>query len=171
MIPVALEAAWWNRWSAKSIGVALLGILTTANAHGAQATSQMFRCIERGSVIYTDRACSDGHAVANFDLRSPTSRREAHAAALAQADSDRQHLAQLQEVRLRAERIEEQRNRRDRAHSLAHQKTCANLALRKKWSEEDAASASRRASKKTKKKMHRAAERYAVECGADIHSP
>ncbi|MDP9109111.1 MAG: hypothetical protein M3N23_08580 [Pseudomonadota bacterium] len=151
-----------------AIGVVLLSVLPAANAHSAQVTSQMFRCIEHGNVIYTDRACSDGHAVANFDLRGPTSRREAYSTALAQADSDRQHLAQLQEVRLRAERIEEQRSRRDRAHNLAHQKTCANLALRKKWSEEDAASASRRASKKSKIKMHRAAERYAVECGAEI---
>lgn len=136
----------------------LLSLTFATDAHAA------FRCQEHGWGTYTDVACPGGTIVASSDLRDRATLHADLITASQRATADQMHLKELQDARQRADRLDAQQNRRARAAASNRQTKCAALALRKKWMEEDAANTSTRNAHKSKKKLHRFDERYAMEC-------
>ncbi|MET0964660.1 MAG: hypothetical protein ABWY05_17860 [Noviherbaspirillum sp.] len=93
------------------------------------------------------------------------------ASARRQAASERQQLAAMEKDREKARAaLERQQQQRGKDKSAqAHKKRCALLALEKKWSAEDAASAARSVSDKSlslDRHARRKAERYEAECAS-----
>lgn len=123
-----------------------------------------FKCVDQGRITYTDMACPGGKLIASNDLRVPASIRDDLIGGTQRAASDKRQLGELEAGRHRLERIDEQNFRRTRAATANRRNKCAGLALRKKWMEEDTENASMRSAGKTKKKLHRFAERFAIEC-------
>lgn len=135
----------------------LLFVVALSSAAPAFA---IYKCESDGSVRYSDMPCPDAKVL---DVRSvsPADTADAHQ----QAVRDRKKLKQLEDARHKSERQEEKERRSAaRAEATAH-KACTRLALRKKWADEDAASATGKSAVNAKRKARRAEERYQTECG------
>ena len=87
-----------------------------------------------------------------------------YSAAKKRADAEKAQLKQLENTRHRAERMEEKNRQRAIAEARTLQRRCTTLAMRKKWSEEDAAGISSRSTRRAKKNAQRLAEQFAAEC-------
>lgn len=124
----------------------------------------LFKCESAGNVTYSDSPCTSGKTV-ELDDRT---------AKPAAADTSRARQQSAQEKK-EATRLEADRHRREAKDgreqtqiaraAIAKRKKCTALAQRRKWSEEDAASASAKSIAKTQKKARRMAEKYEAECG------
>jgi Domain of unknown function (DUF4124) len=127
---------------------------------GSAPAMAIYRCDTGGKTIYSDKPCPGGRTIDIQDNGSPAASDAAQRAAREKAE-----LRQLQE----ASRKEETARQREQAGSAkadaARRKRCQALAMRQKWSEEDASAASLKASEKAKRKARRNAEKYEVECG------
>jgi hypothetical protein len=145
---------------------AVLALLGGPVAFASTPARPSFKCEAYGKVTYSDVACSGGHQLVSTDTREPAVMSADTVAANQRAGAERAQLKDLETSRHRQERVDELQNRRARSVALSQHHKCLGLALRKKWLEEDVISASARSSRKAKKKSHRLAERYALECGA-----
>lgn len=140
----------------------VLLILLTAVSMPALA---IYKCESHGHVTYTDAPCG-----AKQSELPPTPAASDPASARRQAASERQQLAVMEKEREKARAVRErqqQRQERDKS-AQAQKKKCTLLALEKKWSAEDAASATRTVSDKSlsvQRQARRKAERYEAECG------
>lgn len=124
----------------------------------------IYKCEEHGKVIYSDEPCSNGN-VKLIDTTNSHLSEPALNDAKARSKREKETLRQLEEKRHREEMTEEKtRQKRMRAND-ALRKKCEALALKQKWSEEDAAAARGKSAEKLKRNALRQREKYAVECG------
>ena len=125
----------------------------------------IFKCESHGRFTYTDIPC-DGKQV---QLPSPVLPSDPDAARQRAASEHRQ-IERIEKDRDKAQAdLARQRQQKDKL-ALAHKKKCTLLALEKKWSEEDAAGASRLTIDKAaagKRRARQKAERYEAECHGD----
>jgi hypothetical protein len=124
----------------------------------------IYKCEERGKVIYSDEPCSSGKVklveTTNSHLSEPALNE-----AKARSKREKETLQQLEKERHKDEVIEEKaRQKRMRAND-ALRKKCEALALKQKWSEEDAAAARGKSAEKLKRNAVRQQEQYTAECG------
>jgi hypothetical protein len=142
-----------------ALGFALLAGAAWSAAAGAQT---VYKCSLDGKTSYEQTPCASGKSV---ELNVP--------AAPAQSAAD---TATLERQQRTADKMEQDRLRRDAAHEreqdraakagAAQRKKCAALDLERKWAAEDARAASYQHADKAKLKARRAAEKLAVECPA-----
>ena len=131
----------------------------------------IYKCEADGNVTYSDTGCAKGKMI---DMREKPVPADATKAGIAQANADRARQKAEQEKK-EAKRLEAQRHKseakddkeqKQAARSAeAKRKKCASLAMRKKWTEEDAANTTGKSAAKAKLKARRATEKYELECG------
>ena len=122
----------------------------------------VYKCETRQGVLYTDAPCGDGQV----EL-PPAPGASDPEGARRRALNDRKQLAAIEKEEERAQ-SERRRQETGREKVVAsHKKRCSVLGLEKKWSAEDAASASHLVSDKAealKRQARRKAERFEAEC-------
>lgn len=138
----------------------LLILVSGASAHAA------FRCDAHGKVTYSDVACDGGVLVSSSDLRGQATIKAEQDDASRRATTDRMQLQRFEESRKKIEHAE----RKERLHAStvasAKLRKCEMLEQRRKWAEEDVATASSRNTEKARRKARRIAEQYVLDCKA-----
>lgn len=132
----------------------------------ASATT-IYKCEAEGKTTYSEMSCTGGKPVEI--RRAPASADVAQAKR--QAEKEKKIEKKLEKQQLKRE-VKEEKARQKEARRLekaasAKQKKCHQLALRKKWAEEDAAKAGLKSAEKARAHASRAAERFSVECGTN----
>ena len=121
-----------------------------------------YKCETGNGVIYSDAPCPGGK---QLTIESSTVNAADNAAARQRAEREKKELKTLENARHKREASEEKEQKKMAKQSADKKKKCAVLAQKRKWSEEDAASASIKSEEKAKRKARRAAEKYELECG------
>ncbi len=123
----------------------------------------IYKCESNRVISYSDTPCSSGKS-STLDTSFSSDRLDTPDAQQ-QLNRQKTELKQLETARHKREASEEkERKKLAKAHAVK-QKKCAGLALRQKWSEEDAVLANGKSSAKAKLKARRMAEKYQLECG------
>ncbi|MFT5589078.1 MAG: hypothetical protein ACI9ZF_001250 [Bradyrhizobium sp.] len=138
--------------------LALVMLAAGVSAHAA------FRCDTQGTVTYSDVACDGSPALPATDLRTPATIKAAQAHALRQTAADKIQLQRLEAARNKLEHAERKERLHASAVAGAHRRKCETLAQRRKWADEDAATASGRHVEKASRKARRVTEQYVLEC-------
>jgi hypothetical protein len=140
--------------------VAVLMLAASMSVHAA------FRCDDNGKVSYSDVACAGGATVPTTDLRAPATIKAEQDDALRRAAADKVRLQRLEADRSKAERTERKERLHASAVASAQRRKCETLAQRRKWADDDVATASSRNAEKTRRKARRIAEQYTLDCQA-----
>lgn len=131
---------------------------------GSLPAHALYKCSGPHGTSYSDQACAAGTAGA--ELAPPAA---PDAAAVRQAEQrsaqEQARLRQLASERERRQAQEESARARAEAGRQAHQKKCKLLEMKKRWGEEDAASATLKREAHARRSARRKAEQYALECG------
>ncbi|MGZ5818998.1 MAG: hypothetical protein ACXWJD_09660 [Burkholderiaceae bacterium] len=124
----------------------------------------LYKCEAGDKITYIDAPCTMGKSQ---DLGSTTGKTPASDLAKAneQNAQDKSRLKQLETARHKREAEEEKQQHKLDAAAQNKKKRCGSLALKKKWSKEDAAHATGKKEETAKRKARRAAEKYELECG------
>lgn len=128
----------------------------------------IYKCESNGKLTYSDVPCHAGKALPlGTSIQDKISATEVDAATQRAADQKKE-LDRVEKERRQVDALDarEQKERQKLAKADAAQKRkCAALALRQKWSDEDAAAATGRSAEKSKRAARRQAEKYQMECG------
>ncbi len=119
----------------------------------------IYKCESDHGTVYSDTPCPNAKLV-NINSAVPADADDARR----QAAKEKKSLKQLEDARHKAERIDEKDRQRAARAQAASRKACAKLALRKKWADEDAASATGKSADKARRKARRAEEYFQTEC-------
>ena len=118
----------------------------------------IYKCEVDGKFSYGDTPCPNGKA---FDLA--VSAPDA-ATARQQASREKSVLRHLENDRHKREAREEKKQQQVARAYANRQKKCVALARRRKWADEDLASAKLKSIEKAKRKSRRLAEEYDAQC-------
>jgi hypothetical protein len=121
----------------------------------------IYKCESGGKVGYSDTPCSSGKNTVLSAATQPALASDANSRLL----RDKAELGRLERERHQGEAQDEKERARDARLAANHRKKCDALALRRKWAEEDAAHAVGKSAEKVKRKAHRSAEKFELECG------
>jgi sRNA-binding protein len=132
---------------------------------GAGSTaSAAYRCEANGRVIYSDAPCPGGRQVdLNLTPGGSLSEKEA-GKSREQLKQNKKELERLRKERHKREAVEEKEQKKAAREQAKKRKRCDNLAMRKKWAEDDARASVGKASERARLKASRLAEQYAMEC-------
>lgn len=122
----------------------------------------IYKCEADDKVVYSDTPCRTGKAT-EITGAAPSSDAKAAQQKLAR---DKAELRRLEVQRQKREAIAEKERQKLFKANEAKKKKCADLALRVKWANEDAARASMKSAERAKQKTRRLAEKYRLECDA-----
>lgn len=144
---------------------ALLAAIVLAGASSGTIADPVYKCTAGGRTTYADRPCTTGRAT---ELPpAPAGIRPEGADAVATRDA--RTLVELEKLRIAREREQARNDRADAREAraaAARRKTCARLALRRKWAEEDVARTHGSARAAAERRLARARDAMAVECPA-----
>ncbi|MFT5531997.1 MAG: hypothetical protein ACI8WM_000204 [Burkholderiaceae bacterium] len=140
--------------------LALLMLATCMSAHA------VFRCDAQGKVTYSDVACEGGIAVPASDLRAQATMNAERDDAMRRAAAEKVQLQRLEVTRSKAEHAERKERLHASAVASARRRKCETLDQRRKWADEDAATATGRHAEKALRKARRIAEQYVLDCKA-----
>lgn len=122
------------------------------------------KCELDGRISYSDKPCSDGKAV-RFDAPADNQPMAPDAArARDQAMREKNELKRFEDERRQREAKEDKDRQKLARADETQRKKCADLALRQKWAEEDAAAARGKSTEKAKRDARRKAEIFQAEC-------
>ena len=124
----------------------------------------LYKCEAGGKTSYSQTPCPGGVQLDDQASAAPSA--SALAEAKRKAAADKKEADRLTKARHAAEAKEARERERIARAAEAKRKKCAGLALRKKWAEQDAESASLRTEARAKRKALRASEKYQAECAA-----
>jgi hypothetical protein len=141
--------------------ILLISILVTLSAPALA----IYKCESSGKVSYSQFPCPSGNSEILSGQANDNPPLSEVGQARQQAAQDKHEATRLQKTRHQREAKEEKEQQRIARVNAAKRKKCAALALRKKWTADDALSASGRAAEGAKRKAQRAAEKYEMECG------
>ena len=123
----------------------------------------IYKCESAGRTVYSDAPCHDGKGAAlDIDTR-PSGDPEA---AQQQLSQEKRELQRIENARQKQQAIDQRERRKLYKASEAKKKKCADLALRKKWADEDASSAHPKSQERAKRTARRATEKHELECAA-----
>lgn len=125
----------------------------------------IYKCESNGKITYSDEPCRGGKVL---DLQEPvTGKIPAADAAHARQEiaREKKEVQRLEKERHKSEGQDEKLQHKIAAVQFSKQKKCTSLDMRKKWSEEDAATAHGKSVEKAKRRARRQAEKYEIECG------
>lgn len=134
----------------------LLLLVLGAPPAGAQT---VYKCTTDDKVSYGSAPCADGAGVTLDVPAAPAPERPPPAPAKGQAERLAREGRQREAMDARA------RQRLERA-AAARRKACAELRLRRRWADEDAALASDKRAAKARQQARRAADKLALACPA-----
>jgi hypothetical protein len=124
----------------------------------------VYKCEANGKITYSDMPCN-GEKM--FDISHSTTDNSANAKQ--QLAQEKKLLTQLEKERHKREAQEAREQQRAAKVYASKQKNCAQLARRKKWADEDVASATGKSAEKVKRKARRLSEQYDAECPLVLH--
>lgn len=126
----------------------------------------IYRCEQKGTVSYADEPCAGGRSTdISEDVRDAVSPGDA-AAARKQLQQQKRAVANMDREKSK-EREKQSKARQVSIRKAAEkEKACQSLALKKKWAEDDLASADSRSADSARRKAQRTAEQYNVSCTA-----
>jgi hypothetical protein len=123
----------------------------------------VYKCETSGKVIYSDAPCLKGNSTDLGDIANKST-----AADIAQANSqnsqEKKQLKQLETARHKREAEDDKQQQKIAKAEASKKKKCASLALKKKWSKENAENATGKKRESAKRKAHQLAEKYELEC-------
>jgi hypothetical protein len=124
----------------------------------------VYKCEIGDKVTYSDAPCINGKS---HDLGDQSTKSNAVDVAKAneQNAKEKSKLKQLETARHKREAEEDKQQQKLVRAAASKKKKCASLELQRKWKNEDAANASVKKQESAKRKAHRAAEKYELECG------
>lgn len=122
----------------------------------------IYKCESAGRVVYSDMPCPGGKPL-DLDIASPSGD---PTDAQQQAQQDKRELQRIENAKQKEYAADERERRSLQKRNASRQKKCADLALRRKWAEEDAASAHPKSAERAKRTARRAAEKHEQECAA-----
>lgn len=125
----------------------------------------VYKCESGGKVVYSDTPCHDGGAPGSMKEIAITAPSPDTGTAQQKLAHDKEKLRDLEARRQKQEAIEEKERQKIFKANQAKKKKCADLALRSKWANEDAATARAKSAEKAKRAARRVAEKYELECG------
>lgn len=128
------------------------------------ASHAIYKCEENGKITYSDEQCESGSARA-IDTTNSRLTNAAVSEATERNKRNRETLKQLESTRQKEEATEEKARQKKLRASEALRKKCQAMALKVKWSEEDAAAATGKSINKAKRTASRQREKYEAECG------
>jgi hypothetical protein len=135
-------------------------ILTTLLLATCAPALAVYKCESGGKLSYSDTPCLGGKNIMMSEAVEPADATDANSRLL----RDKAEVNRLERERHQREAHDE-KERQQAARAVArNQKKCDSLALRKKWAEEDAAHATGKSAEKIKRKAHRSAEKFELEC-------
>ena len=143
----------------------LLAACVLAGASAGAFADPVYKCTDGGRTTYGDRPCAAGRAT---ELPPPPAGIRPEGAESV-ATRDARTLLELEKLRIAREREQARGDRadaRDARAAAARRKTCARLALRRTWAEEDVARTHGRARAAAERRLARARDAMAVECPA-----
>lgn len=121
----------------------------------------VYKCESGGKLTYSDTPCPDGKGRIMSEAIQPQGAIDVSSRVLRnKAEADR-----LERERHQREAHEEKERQQAARVATRNKKKCDALALRKKWSDEDAVNATGKPAEKSRLKARRAAEKYNLECG------
>jgi hypothetical protein len=123
----------------------------------------IYKCDSGGRTVYSDTPCSNGKGVALDINTRPSGDPEDAQQKLSQ---EKQELRRIENLRQKQEAADLRERRKLYKASEVKKKKCADLALRKKWAEEDARSAHPKSEERARRTARRAAEKHDLECAA-----
>lgn len=118
----------------------------------------IYKCEVDGKFSYDETPCPNGKAL-DLAVSAPDA-----ASARQQASREKSALRHLENDRHKREAREEKEQRRAARAYASRQKKCATLARRRKWADEDLASAKLKSIEKAKRKSRRLTEEYDAQC-------
>ncbi len=124
----------------------------------------IYKCQENGKTIYSDAQCANGKVTAIETTNSRVSESALNEAA-ARIKRQKETLKHLEDARRKDEAAEEKAHLKKMQASDALRKKCQAMALKTKWTDEDAAAANGKSAEKAKRVALRQKEKYQAECG------
>lgn len=123
----------------------------------------IYKCESGDKISYSEAPCLSGKTT---NLSSQITQPSAAETAQAQRTSAQEKIkvSKLENARHKREEKEEKQQAKEAHAYAAKQKKCAALALHKKWSSEDVATASSKQRQSAQRKAQRSAEKYTLEC-------
>jgi hypothetical protein len=124
----------------------------------------IYKCEVQGRIIYSDEKCVDGKTTA-IETANTTVSAAALNEAAERSRREKDALRHLQSSRHKEEAAEEKARQKKLRASEALHKKCQTMAMKLKWSEEDAADATGKSAEKARRTALRHREKYRAECG------
>lgn len=125
----------------------------------------IYKCESGGKITYSDAPCRGGKVL---ELQEPVTGKSPAAdmaSAKQEVAREKKELHRLEKERHKSEDEDDKRQQKIANAQAARQKKCTSLTMRRKWSEEDAATARGKSFEKAKRKARRQVEKYELECG------
>ena len=138
-------------------------LLPAALVSAAIPAFAIYKCEAGAKVTYSDSACVSGQST---DLGNPATRPDNTAHARRELAQQKAEVKRLENARHKQEAQQDKLRKAAARTEAARQKKCASLARRKKWADEDAATATGKSRESARRKARRANEVYGSECGA-----
>jgi hypothetical protein len=125
----------------------------------------IYKCESAGKISYSDSPCSNSKGI-KFEepLEHRPSARDITDAKL-KAAREKAELERIESKRSKREAKEEKDREKIARAGADKRKKCDEMALQKKWADEDAASATGKSAQKARRTARRKAEKLEMECG------
>ena len=135
----------------------LAAALACANGALAQTIN---KCIEGGKISYSEQPCAAGAVSSMVNVPPPASSADAQA----QTQRERALAVQLERERYQRDAADARQQAREARAAAPKIKACAKLRLRKKWADDDVASAQGKQLAAAQLKARRLVDQLALEC-------
>jgi hypothetical protein len=122
-----------------------------------------YKCESGGKTTYSDTPCQQGKTTQLANHAAPVNKADAERETRQNAER-KKTVAAMEKTRHQREAAEEKEQQRIAARKAKLHRKCADLALKKKWAEEDASHAAGKAAEKERKKARRITEKYVLTC-------
>ncbi len=123
-----------------------------------------YKCEANGKTTYSDEPCPGGKQVDLKNTPGGSISDEDRKRATRQSAHDKAELKRLEKEREKRDAAAEKEQKKSAKEQKQQTKKCTKLSMRKKWAEDDAAASMGKSSEKAKRRAHRLAEQYVIEC-------
>ncbi|HEY6773710.1 MAG TPA: hypothetical protein VI140_07025 [Oxalicibacterium sp.] len=121
----------------------------------------IYKCESGDRIVYSDTPCRSGKTTTLDIDTGPIGDPET---AQQRSEQDKKELQRLENARQKEQAADERAYRQRQKAQVSKRKKCDNLALRRKWAEEDAANAHPKSAERARRTAKRAAEKHELEC-------
>lgn len=123
-----------------------------------------YKCETNGKITYSDEPCPGGKQIDLKNTPGGSISDEDRKRATQRSAHDKAELKRLEKENEKRQAADDKERKKTAATQDKKSKKCANLTMRKKWAEDDAAASVGKSSEKARQKARRLAEQYVIEC-------